>query len=128
MKKLLYIFISFLAVTSLFSCKHTEYVEVPVPYSKIEYRDRLTIDTFIINDSTIIKEQGDTVVLEKYKYLYRIKERKDTISIKDTITVTRTVTVTKEVNRLHSWQVILMVLGGAGVALGGYKLIKLIKT
>ena len=44
------------------------------------------------------------------------------------ITVVKPVEVTKEVNKLHNWQVGLMVLGGAAIALGGYKLIKFIKV
>lgn len=111
----------------LVGCASTKYVEVPVPQVKIEYRDRTSIDTLIQNDSIIIKEKGDTVFLEKYKYLYRTKELRDTINVTDTITVVKTVEVTKEVNKLYTWQMILMVLGGAGVALLVYKLFNLIK-
>lgn len=110
------------------SCTTTKYVEVPVDRVKIEYRDRVSVDTLYRNDSTIIREKGDTVFLEKYKYIYRVKELKDTVNVTDTITVEKTVEVTKEVNKLHSWQVGLMVLGGAAIALGGYKLIKFIKV
>lgn len=94
---------------------------------KIEYRNSVSIDTIYRNDSTIIREKGDTVFLEKYKYIYKVKELKDTVNITDTITVVNTVEVTKEVNKLYNWQVGLMVLGGAAIALGGYKLIKFIK-
>ena len=58
----------------------------------------------------------------------RVKELKDTVNVTDTITVVKPVEVTKEVNKLHNWQVGLMVLGGAAIALGGYKLIKFIKV
>lgn len=125
MKKLLLVI---LLSVILVGCASTKYVEVPVPQVKIEYRDRTSIDTLIQNDSIIIKEKGDTVFLEKYKYLYRTKELRDTINVTDTITVVNTVEVTKEVNKLHNWQVGLMVLGGAAIALGGYKLIKFIKV
>lgn len=109
------------------SCTATKYIEVPVDRVKIEYRDRTLIDTLIRNDSVIIRERGDTVFMEKYKYLYRIKEVKDTINITDTITIVQTVEVVKEVNKIHNWQIILMVLGGAATALGLYKLVTLIK-
>ena len=108
-------------------CKSTKYIEVPVDRVKIEYRNSVSIDTIYRNDSTIIRESGDTVFLEKYKYIYKVKELKDTVNITDTITVVNTVEVTKEVNKLYNWQVGLMVLGGAAIALGGYKLIKFIK-
>lgn len=94
---------------------------------KIEYRNSVSVDTIYRNDSTIIREKEDTVFLEKYKYIYKVRELKDTVNITDTITVVNTVEVTKEVNKLYNWQVGLMVLGGAAIALGGYKLIKFIK-
>lgn len=125
MKKLL---LAILLGILLSGCASTKYVEVPVDRVKIEYRDRVFIDTLYRNDSTIIREKGDTVFLEKYKYIYRVKELKDTVNVTDTITVVKTVEVTKEVNKLHNWQVGLMVLGGAAIALGGYKLIKFIKV
>ena len=108
-------------------CKSTKYIEVPVDRVKIEYRNSVSIDTIYRSDSTIIRETGDTVFLEKYKYIYKVKELKDTVNITDTITVVNTVEVTKEVNKLYNWQVGLMVLGGVAIALGGYKLIKFIK-
>lgn len=124
MKKLL---IAILVLLLLSGCASTKYVEVPVNRVKIEYRDRTFIDTLIRNDSTIIRERGDTVFLEKYKYLYRIKEVRDTVSMTDTITVVQKVEVVKEVNRVHNWQIILMVLGGVAIALRLYKLVILIK-
>lgn len=125
MRKLLLVIL--LAII-LSGCTSTRYIEVPIPQVKIEYRDRISVDTLIQNDSIVIRERGDTIVLEKYKYLYKSKEVRDTINVTDTITVVKTVEVTKEVNKLHNWQVILMVLGGVSIAFGGYKLIKLIKV
>lgn len=125
MKKLL---LAILLGILLSGCAATKYVEVPVDRVKIEYRDRVSVDTLYRNDSTIIREKGDTVFLEKYKYIYRVKELRDTVNVTDTVTVVKPVEVTKEVNKLHNWQVGLMVLGGAAIALGGYKLIKFIKV
>lgn len=124
MKKLLLVILLSIILSG---CTTTKYIEVPVPQVKIEYRDRTSIDTLIQDDSIIIKEKGDTVFLEKYKYLYRTKEVKDTVNVTDTITTIRTVEVVKEVNKIHTWQMILMVLGGVGIALLIYKLINLIK-
>ena len=125
MKKLLLVVLLGILLSG---CTATKYVEVPVDRIKVEYRDRVFVDTLYRNDSTIIREKGDTVFLEKYKYLYKIKELRDTVSVTDTITVVKTVEVTKEVNKLHNWQVCLMILGGATIALGGYKLIKIFKV
>lgn len=110
------------------SCTSTKYVEVPIDRVKIEYRNKVSIDTLYRNDSTVIREKGDTIFLEKYKYLYRIKELRDTVNVTDTITIVNTVEITKEVNKLYNWQIGLMILGGAAIALIGYKLIKFIKV
>ena len=124
MKKLLLIFLVFITI----SCGTTKVVEVPVDRVRTEYIDRHSIDTVIKNDSIIIRDKGDTVFLEKYKYLYKYVNRTDTVLKTDTITKVQTVEVIKEVNKVKNWQVILMVLGGSALALGGYKLIKVFKV
>ena len=123
MKNILLVIFIFLFI----SCTSTKLVEVPVDKVRIEYRDRLKIDTIIRQDSTIIKDKGDTVFLEKYKYIYKIKERRDTINLTDTITVVQKVKIKEEVNHLHNWQIILMIVGGSTIALGLYKLINRFK-
>ena len=123
MKNILLVIFIFLFI----SCASTKLVEVPVDKVRIEYRDRLKIDTIINTDSTIIKDKGDTVFLEKYKYIYKIKERRDTINLTDTITVVQKVEIKEEVNHLHNWQIILMIVGGSTIALGLYKLINRFK-
>lgn len=95
----------------LFSCKSTEYIEIPVDRVKIEYKTIEKVDTIIKNDSIIIKSTGDTVFLEKYQYIYKIKIQKDTISNTDTITVVQPVETIKEVNKLTVLQKILIFIG-----------------
>ena len=124
MKKLLLIFLVFIAV----SCGTTKVIEVPVEKVKTEYINKHSIDTIIKNDSIIIREKGDTVFLEKYKYIYKYVNRADTVLRTDTITKVQTVEVVKEVNKVKNWQIILMVLGGGALALGGDKLIKVLKV
>ena len=124
MKRLLIVILITLLLTG---CTSTRYVEVPVDRVKIEYRDRTLIDSLIKKDSVIIRERGDTVFLEKYKYLYKTNKIRDTISIKDTITIVNTVEVTKEVNKVYNWQVILMILGGVAIVLELYKLVIFVK-
>lgn len=124
MKKLLLIFLVFIAI----SCGTTKVVEVPVDRVRTEYIDRHSVDTIIKNDNTVIREKGDTVFLEKYKYIYKYVNRTDTVLRTDTITKVQTVEVVKEVNKVRNWQIGLMVLGGGALALGGYKLIKVFKV
>lgn len=120
-------FIIICTLISLIGCTTTKYVEVPIEKTKIEYKDRLSIDTIIQHDSTIITMLGDTVYLEKYKYIYKVKELRDTINITDTTTVTKPIEVVKEINKLYTWQIILMVLGGVSVTMLVYLIIKKFK-
>lgn len=119
MKNLLLTILVFLFL----GCKSVKYVEVPVDRVKIEYKDRTKIDTLIQKDSIITQLKGDTVFLEKYKYLYRIKEVRDTVAKTDTITTVQTIEVEKKVNELKNWQIILMVLGGGFIMLCVYKIL-----
>ena len=120
-------FIIICTLISLIGCTTTKYVEVPIEKTKIEYKDRLSIDTIIQHDSTIITMLGDTVYLEKYKYIYKVKELRDTINITDTTTVTKPIEVVKEVNKLYTWQIVLMVLGGVSIIILVYLIIKKFK-
>lgn len=120
-------FIIICTLISLISCTTTKYVEVPIEKTKIEYKDRLSIDTVIQHDSTIITMLGDTVYLEKYKYIYKVKELRDTINITDTTTVTKPIEVVKEINKLYTWQIVLMVLGGVSIIILVYLIIKKFK-
>lgn len=120
-------FIIICTLISLIGCTTTKYVEVPIEKTKIEYKDRLSIDTVIQHDSTIITILGDTVYLEKYKYIYKVKELRDTINITDTTTVTKPIEVVKEINKLYTWQIVLMVLGGVSIIILVYLIIKKFK-
>ncbi|MDR0825306.1 MAG: hypothetical protein LBN74_09450 [Prevotella sp.] len=87
----------------LTSCKtHTVYV--PVETVKTEYKDKVSRDSVRLYDSVFVLIKGDTVRLEKYKYLYRDKLIRDSIFRSDTIRVPYPVVETKEVNRLTSLQ------------------------
>ena len=123
MKKLLYIYLLFLIV----SCTTTKYIEVPLETTKIEYKEKIKYDSIKIQDSIIIKEDNDTIYIEKYKYIYKTIQQTDTIHITDSIPNIQIVEVIKEVNKLKDWQIILMIIGGSFIALIGYKIIKLIK-
>lgn len=96
----------------LIGCKTTQQY-VPVEHTRVEYINTLHIDTCLIRDSIYIKEENDTVYLEKYKYIYKNKFLRDTIIVNDTIPIIKTIEVTKEVNVVRNWQIALMVLGGA---------------
>lgn len=87
----------------MYSCKSVKYI--PVETTKIEYRDNLVRDSVIRYDSVHVKDKGDTLILERYKYLYKNKILKDSIFINDTIRVPYPVEVVKQTEApLSSWQ------------------------
>lgn len=123
MKKLLFILLLYIAI----SCTTTKYIEMPVEHTRVEYKDRIKHDSIYLKDSIVQKKENDTIYLEKYKYLYKYKYLRDTVNVVDSIPVVTVQEVTKEVNKLHNWQLILMVLGGGFIVVIGYKLIRIIK-
>lgn len=115
---LIYLYIMF----SFIGCTTTKYV--PIENIRTEYINKVEKDTVIINNDRIIKEKGDTVYITDVKYVYKTKNKIDTILRVDTIPIIQEVEVIKEVNKLKDWQVVLMVLGGGMVAVVGYKIIR----
>ena len=99
MKKLLFL----AAITTLlYSCKSVKYI--PVETTKIEYRDNFVRDSIFRYDSVFIREKGDTLILEKFRYLYKNRIVKDSVFINDTIRVPYPVEVVKQVKApLTSW-------------------------
>ena len=63
------------------SCKSKEYI--PIETVRTEYKDvyHAIHDTTIEKDSVFFAVKGDTVVKEKYKYVYKYLFKTDTISI-----------------------------------------------
>ena len=118
---LIYLYIMF----SFIGCTTTKYV--PIEHVRTEYKNKVEIDTIIINNDKIVKEKGDTIYITETKYIYKTKNKIDTILKIDTIPIIQEVEVIKEVNKLKNWQIILMVLGGGMVAVIGYKVIRMIK-
>ena len=87
----------------LYSCKTAKYI--PAQTTKIEYRDNFVKDSIFRYDSVFVKEKGDTLILERYKYLYKNKIVRDSIFINDTIRVPYPEEVVKQVKApLTGWQ------------------------
>ena len=120
-----------LIIVGLSGCK-TKYAPFPVETIKTEkeYIDKWHRDSIHVTDSIIINKAGDTIYIEKYKYIYKDKFVRDSIFITDSIKVDipYPVEVVKEVNHLHNWQIILMCLGGVLIGYVGFRVIKKIKT
>jgi hypothetical protein len=85
------------------SCK-TPYF-VPVETVKTEYRDKIVRDSIFRYDSIFVKEKGDTLIFERYRYFYRDKIVRDSVFLSDTIRVPYPVEVVKTVKApLTGWQ------------------------
>ena len=118
--------ISSLVVLALvcFSCRtkyitETEYKEVPVVLHDTVAKNIWRIDTTIVKDSVYFAVKGDTIYKERYNTLWKRKVAHDTINkvVEKPVEVVRqsVKTETKEVNRLHWWQKVLMLIGGASL-------------
>lgn len=91
----------FTLLAAFASCKTIKYV--PVETVKTEYIERLKSDSVLVYDSVFIKEKGDTVFIEKYKYAYKTKTQIDSIFKSDTIQVPYEVEIIKEVKKPLNW-------------------------
>lgn len=107
------ILLAILVVFLLTGCK-TKTVLVPVKETKIEYRDRLRIDSIYNRDTVQIYGRNDTIFKDVIRWRERF--RVDTVSVVKIDSIPYPVEVVQEVNRLTKWQrwrlTILNVIGG----------------
>ena len=107
----------------LTGCK-TKTVLVPVEKVKIEYRDRLRIDSVYNRDTVNVYERGDTVFLQTIKWRERFKL--DTVSVVMVDSIPYPVEVVTEVNKLTKWQRWrLNALNIIAIIIVGYVIIKI---
>ena len=78
-----------LAALTAVSCKHIEYVEVPIVTHDTTVVYDVRRDSVRQYDSVYVMEKGDTVYLYKYKYIDRIRMQKDSIYVAKVDTITR---------------------------------------
>lgn len=71
----------FLAATS---CTRHVYVPVETTKSDTVYLNRVQLDSIYMRDSVFIDKSGDTIREFQYKYIYRFKDRIDTLYISKT--------------------------------------------
>lgn len=105
MKKWIFLFL----LISSISCTKTVYI--PVESEHTEYRDFHTRDSIYLRDSVFMMIKGDTVTIEKYRYLYKDKLIRDSIYINDTIRIPYPVEKIVSVNKLKWYQKILIYIG-----------------
>lgn len=74
----------FLAVLAATSCTRHVYVPVETTKSDTVYLNRVQLDSIYMRDSVFIEKSGDTIREFKYKYIYRFKDRTDTLYLSKT--------------------------------------------
>ena len=118
-----------LFLTIVISCKTTtKVVEIPVETIKTEYIEQIKYDSIYHKDSIYIMQKGDTIYNNKVQYLYKYKYLRDTINITDTIPTIVTVKDTQYINKLYTWQKLLMTVGIGFVLYWIVRLVIYIKT
>jgi hypothetical protein len=90
------------------SCRSIQYV--PVETVKYEYitRDSIQLDSVYVKDSILIRQNSDTVFLDKYRYVYKYKyiDKIDTVLRVDSVAVPYPVE-----KKLTRWQQMKMDFG-----------------
>ena len=118
-----------LFLTIIISCKTTtKVVEIPVETIKTEYIEQIKYDSIYHKDSIYIMQKGDTIYNNKVQYLYKYKYLRDTINVTDTIPTIVTVKDTQYINKLYTWQKLLMTVGIGFVLYWIVRLVIYIKT
>lgn len=92
----------------IYSCRTVKYVPVETVKVDTTYINKLQRDSIYILDSVYVKEKGDTVLIEKYKYLYRDKLVRDTLYMAKTDSIQVPYPIEKE---LTKWQTLYINLG-----------------
>ena len=107
------ILLAILIVFLLTGCK-TKTVLVPVKETKIEYKDRLRVDSIYNRDTVQIYGRNDTIFKDVIRWRERL--RLDTVSVVKIDSIPYPVEVIQEVNKLTKWQrlrlTLLNIIGG----------------
>ena len=74
----------FLAILAVTSCTRHVYEPVETTKSDTVYLNRVQLDSIYMRDSVFIEKSGDTIREFQYKYIYRFKDRIDTLYISKT--------------------------------------------
>lgn len=78
-----------LVLATLSSCTTTKFVEHEVIKHDSIYITAVSVDTILQRDSIHIRERGDTIEKVVYKYIYKVRERIDTMFVERTDTITK---------------------------------------
>lgn len=101
MKLLLNFIIILLTLAICSGCRTIEYRTLETIRSDTVYIQSAKVDSVIVRDSIFIYQQGDTVLEHRYHYIYKYRDRVDTLYISKTDTISVPYPVEKQ---LTKWQ------------------------
>ena len=95
------------------SCRSVKYVPVETVKTDSVYVNKVQRDSIRLQDSIFVFVKGDTVRIEKYKYLYRDRVVRDTVYKVQCDTIRVPYPVEKPLTRWQKWK---LDLGGFAMA------------
>lgn len=101
------------ASITLLSCRSVRYVPVESVKHDSIYANKVQHDSIYQQDSIYIRDKGDTVYIDRYKYKYIYKNIADTVYVEQNDTIQVVVEVEKKLTR---WQSLKMNIGGYAMA------------
>ena len=99
-------------IVLLTGCKSVKYVPVETVRFDTTYINKVQRDSVVRYDSVYVREKGDTVWLEKFRYVYRDKLVRDTLYVNRTDSVRVPYPVEKELTR---WERFRLDVGGYAI-------------
>ena len=102
-----------LLASAIWSCRSVKYVPVETVKTDSVYVNKVQRDSIRLQDSIFVFVKGDTVRIEKYKYLYRDRVVVDTVRLVERDSVQVPVPVEKPLTRWQQWK---LDLGGFAMA------------
>lgn len=113
MKRLFYIAIILLVSAIWFGCSTTKYISLESVRYDTTYVNKYQYDSIYKRDSIVVRDKGDTVFIEKYRYLYRDKLLRDTLYFSKTDSIHVPYPVERKLTR---WEQFKVDVGGFAVS------------
>lgn len=100
-------------ILAICSCRSVKYVPVETVKHDSIYINKVQVDSVYHRDSIYVVDKGDTVFLYKDHYIYKYKDRTDTLYVTNTDSIQVPYPIEKE---LSKWQQLRMDFGGWAIA------------
>ena len=115
----LFFFVMVVVLCCISSCTTTKYVPVVEYHTDTLIQKMTQRDSIYLHDSTIVREKGDTVLIERWHTQYRDRWNHDSIYIANHDTIPQPYPVTEYVERKRSWVDWLFIVIGVVTLFGG---------